>query len=301
MQSKKPRNLTLLEAISEKTVLISDGATGTYLQNHGLEPGGCPEEFNSSHPQVISQMAKDYFDAGSDLVLTNSFGGSNFMQKKYGHGDKVSEFNRLAAQHARKAAGPNNYVLGSVGPTGEFLSPLGDISEKEMSLAFKEQMIALKEGGADAILIETMTAIEEISLAINVAKESTNLPVIATMVFDKGPRGFFTMMGITPERAAKELTSAGADIIGTNCGNGIDLMIEIAQEMRASTDKPMIVHSNAGIPTVKNGKIIYPETPEYMTERFIKIVELGVNIVGGCCGTGPDHIKLLSKTLKPSA
>ena len=121
------------------------------------------------------------------------------------------------------------------------------------------------------------------------------------MVFDKGQRGFFTMMGITPERAAKELTSAGADIIGTNCGNGIDLMIEIAQQMRASTDKPMIVHSNAGIPTVKNGEIIYPETPEYMTERFIKIVELGVNIVGGCCGTGPDHIKLLSKTLKPSA
>lgn len=300
MQSKKPHKLTLLEAVSENEVMISDGATGTYLQSHGLEPGGCPEEFNSSNPDIICQMAKDYFDAGSDLVLTNSFGGSKFMQKKYGHGDKVAEFNRLAAKHARSVAGPQNYVLGSVGPTGEFLTPLGDVSEKEMCLAFEEQMVALKEGGADAIIIETMTAIEEISLAIRVAKESTNLPVIATMVFDKGPRGFFTMMGVTPERAAKELTSVGADIIGTNCGNGIDLMIEIAQQMREATDKPMIVHSNAGIPTVKSGQIIYPETPEYMTERFMQIVELGVNIVGGCCGTGPEHIKSLSKTLRAS-
>ena len=300
MESKNPRKLTLLEAISENRVMISDGATGTYLQTHGLEPGGCPEEFNSSNPGIISQMANDYFNAGSDLVLTNSFGGSKFMQEKYGHGDKVAEFNRLSATHAKSVAGPQNYVVGSVGPTGEFLAPLGDVSEKEMCLAFEEQMVALKEGGVDAIIIETMTAIEEISLAIRVAKESTNLPVIATMVFDKGPRGFFTMMGITPERAAKELTSAGADIIGTNCGNGIDLMIEIAQQMRESTDKPMIVHSNAGIPTVKNGQIIYPETPEYMTERFVQIVELGVNIVGGCCGTGPEHIKSLSRTLKTS-
>ena len=300
MQSKKSRKLTLLEAVSENEVMISDGATGTYLQSHGLESGGCPEEFNSSNPDIICQMAKDYFDAGSDLVLTNSFGGSKFMQKKYGHEDKVAEFNRLAATHAKSVAGPQNYVLGSVGPTGEFLAPLGDVSEKEMCLAFEEQMVALKEGGADAIIIETMTAIEEISLAIRVAKESTNLPVIATMVFDKGPRGFFTMMGVTPKRAAKELTSVGADIIGTNCGNGIDLMIEIAQQMREATDKPMIVHSNAGIPTVKSGQIIYPETPEYMTERFMQIVELGVNIVGGCCGTGPEHIKSLSKTLRPS-
>ena len=301
MELNNPIKPTLLEAISEVKVMISDGATGTYLQNHGLEPGGCPEEFNSSNPEIICQMAKDYFASGSDLVLTNSFGGNKFMQKKYGHGDRVPEFNTLAAQHASSVARPKHYVVGSVGPTGEFLEPLGDISEKEMCEAFEEQMVSLEQGGADAILIETMTAIEEITLAIGVAKETTNLPIIATMVFDKGPRGFFTMMGITPERAAKELTSAGADIVGTNCGNGIDLMIEIAQQMRDATDKPMIVHSNAGIPTIKDGQIIYPETPEYMLERFMQIVDLGVNIVGGCCGTGPEHISALSKAIRISS
>ena len=291
-------NLSILDRLANGNVLISDGATGTYLQMHGLEPGGCPEEFNASHPEVVRGMAREYFEAGSDLVLTNSFGGSKFMQKKYGYAGRVREFNKLAAEHARSQAPPGHYVVGSVGPTGEFLEPLGEVSESEMYDAFVEQITALEEGGADAVDIETMTAIEEATLAIKAAKEHTNLIVISTMTFDKGPRGFFTMMGITPERAVKELQEAGADIVGANCGNGIEVMIELARELRAATDGYMLVHSNAGIPSIKGGEIIYPESPEFMAEHFKVFADIGFNIIGGCCGTGSEHIRALAKTLR---
>jgi len=288
----------LLERLLGGGVLISDGATGTYLQSHGLEPGGCPEEFNASHPETGQQMAKDYFDAGSDMVLTNSFGANKFMLKKYGHGDRVSELNRLAAQHARSAAPPGGLVAGSVGPSGEFLEPLGEVTEAEMLEAFKEQVSALAEGGADAILIETMTALEEATLAIRAVKEATDLPVIATMTYDKGPRGFFTMMGVQPERAVVELREAGADVAGANCGNGIDNMVEIAKQMRSATDGYLLVHSNAGIPAIRKGQIVYDETPDYMAERFKELADLGINILGGCCGTTPSHINALSQIIR---
>ncbi len=291
--------LTIPERLAQGGFLISDGATGTYLQQHGLEPGGCPEAFNATHPDVVKGMAKAYFDAGSDMVLTNSFGGSKFMQKKYGFGDRVREFDRLAAEHARSQTPAGCYVIGSVGPTGEFLEPLGEVSEAEMYDAFVEQITALDEGGADGVVIETMTAVEESALAIRAAREHTNLTVIATMTFDKGPRGFFTMMGVSPERGVKELEGAGADIVGANCGNGIDVMVELARELRAATDGYLLIHSNAGIPAIKGGQIVYPETPTYMAERFAALVrDVGVNIVGGCCGTAPDHIRTLVETLR---
>ena len=289
---------SILDRLARGERIISDGATGTYLQDHGLEPGGCPEEFNVSHPDIVRGMAHDYFEAGSDMVLTNSFGGNKFMLKKYGHGDKVREFNRLAAEHARSQAPPGHYVVGSVGPTGEFLEPLGEVSEAEMLDAFAQQMAALQEGGADAIVIETKTALEEATLAIRAARESTDLIVISTMVFDKGPRGFFTMMGITPERAVTGLQEAGADIVGTNCGNGIELMVEVAREMRQATDGYLAVHSNAGIPSIVKGQIVYTETPEFMVNGFKELADLNINIIGGCCGTGPDHIRALTKALR---
>ncbi len=298
MKDDDSSSISILDRLARGDVLISDGATGTYLQQHGLEAGGCPEEFNASHPEVVKGMARAYFDAGSDMVLTNSFGGSRFMQKKYGYGDRVSEFNRLAAEHACSQVPAGRYVVGSVGPTGEFLEPLGEVSEAEMLDAFVEQIVALEQGGVDAVDIETMTAVEESTLAIRAAKENTSLPVIATMVFDKGPRGFFTMMGVTPERAVKELSDAGADIVGINCGNGIDIMIEIAKEIRQHTDSYILVHANAGIPAIKGGEIVYPESPEFMAERFKALVDVGVNIVGGCCGTGPEHISALVKILR---
>jgi 5-methyltetrahydrofolate--homocysteine methyltransferase len=290
---------TLLERLARGDCLISDGATGTYLQQHGLEPGGCPEEFNVSHPDVVRGMAKAYFDAGSDMVLTNSFGGSRFMQKKYGFAGQVREFNQLAAELAKSQTPPGHYVVGSVGPTGEFLEPLGDVTEADMYDAFVEQITALAEGGADSVVIETMTALEEARLAIKAAREHTQLTIMATMTFDKGPRGFFTMMGVTPERAVTELVAAGADVVGSNCGNGIDVMIELARQLRAATDGYLLIHSNAGLPVIKSGEIVYPETPEYMAERFKILVEdIGINIIGGCCGTGPEHIRALVKMLR---
>ena len=287
----------LLQRLRDGELLISDGATGTFLQQHGLEPGGCPEEFNASHPEVVREMARRYFDAGSDLVLTNSFGGTVFMQKKYGYGERVAEFNHQAAEHARSQAPEGRFVVGSVGPTGEFLEPLGPVSESEMYEAFVEQIKSLEAGGADGVVVETMTAVEEATLAVRAARENTDLVVMATMVFDKGPRGFFTMMGITPERAVHAMEEAGAHVVGSNCGNGIDNMVDIARRMRGETDGYLLIHSNAGIPAMRNGQIVYPESPEYMAERFKELAELGVNIIGGCCGTGPEHIRALASAV----
>ncbi len=298
MPSSQPP--ALLDRLHAGELLISDGATGTYLQQRGLEAGGCPEEFNASRADVVRGMASDYFEAGSDMVLTNSFGGSRFMQKKYGYGGRVIEFNRLAAQHASsQKPDERHYVLGSVGPTGEMMEPLPDgVSESEMYEALAEQMRALAEGGADAILVETQMALEEAVTGIRAARENTDLPVFATMVFDLGPRGFFTMMGVTPEKAVNDLREAGADVVGANCGNGIDRMVDLAAQMRAVDEGPMLIHSNAGIPDMKNGRIIYNEGPEYMAERFERLADMGINILGGCCGTGPEHIRALRARLQ---
>lgn len=291
---------TILDRLAAGEVLISDGATGTYLQQRGLEPGGCPEEFNASQPEIVRSMARDYFAAGSDIVLTNSFGGSRFMQKKYGYAGRVEEFNRLAAELASsQKPSDQHYVAASVGPTGEMMEPLPDgVSESEMYDVLSEQITALADGGADVILVETQMALEEAVTGIRAAKENTNLPVFATMVFDLGPRGFFTMMGVTPERAVNDLREAGADVVGANCGNGIDRMVDLAEQMRAADDGLMLIHSNAGIPDMKDGQIIYNEGPEYMAERFKRLADMGINILGGCCGTGPDHIVSLRTAVK---
>ena len=291
---------TILERLARGDTLISDGATGTYLQQRGLEPGGCPEEFNAIRPDVVRGMAREYFAAGADMVLTNSFGGSRFMLGKYGFEARAEEFNRLAAEHARSQAPPGGFVVGSVGPTGEFLEPLGELSESEMLDAFDEQIALLVSGGVDAVVVETMTALEEARLAVQAARRHPALTVMATMTFDKGPRGFFTMMGVTPERAVRELQDAGAHIVGANCGNGIEVMLELARELRGAADgAPLLVHSNAGIPAVRRGEIVYPESPEYMAARFKTLVdEVGVNIVGGCCGTHPGHIRALASALR---
>ena len=288
---------TLLDRLAQGELLVGDGATGTYLQAHGLEPGGCPEALNASKPDLVRQMSREYFAAGSDFVFTNSFGGSRFMLKKYGHGDKVREFNRLAAQHARSQTPQGRYVVGSVGPSGEFLEPLGNVSRAAMVEAFVEQISTLKEGGVDGVVIETMTAIEEATAAIEAARQVGGLAVMSTMTFDKGPRGFFTMMGVTPERAAKELKAAGADVVGSNCGNGIEAMVEIARQIRAATDGYVMINSNAGIPSIHKGRIVYPETPEFMAERFKALADMGANVLGGCCGTTPAHIAALCKAV----
>ncbi len=292
-------NPTILERLARRDILVSDGATGTYLQTHGLEAGGSPEALNLDQPELIRRMVADYFNAGADMALTTSFGGSRFMLKKYGYGDRVREINRLAAEHARAVASPWHYVVGSVGPTGELLeSNAGTTSDAEVYDAFVEQVTALRDGGADAVVVETMISTEEAILAVKAAKEHTNLTVMSTMFYDKGPRGWFTMMGDTPATATKRLRDAGVDIVGANCGSPIDRMIEVARAIREIDEGYMLIHSNAGIPDIRKGQIVYPDTPEYMAERFMTLADIGVNIMGGCCGTTPKHIEALAEAIR---
>jgi len=288
----------ILDRLAAGETLIFDGATGTYLQNNGLEPGGSPELMNATHPDVVRGMSKQYFDAGSDIVLTNSFGGNKFMLERYGAGERLTELNKLAAEHARSVAPEGNYVAGSIGPTGEFIEPLGNVTEDELYDNFSAMAQAFEAGGADAVMIETQLAIDEAAIAVRAAKETTNLVVMSTMVFDQGPRGYFTMMGVTPEQAVEGLQEAGADVVGSNCGLGIEKMVEIATRMRAVTDKYLVIQSNAGMPVIQNGETCYLDTPEYMAEHYRKLADLPINILGGCCGTTADHIRALIQSVR---
>jgi len=272
-------------------LLVSDGAWGTMLHSKGLKMGECPERWNLERRSDVLDVAKSYVAAGSDMIETNSFGGSKFKLEYYGLGEKVFEVNRIAAEISREAAGDNVYVLGSVGPTGKMLLN-GDVTEEELYDCFKEQAKALEAGGADAIVVETMFDLDEAKCAIKAAKESTRCEVICTMTFDASETGFHTMMGTTPEAAAESLIESGADIIGTNCGNGVENMVGIVKQMRAIDSRiPILVQANAGLPMVAEGKTIFPESPDDMARWIDPLIDAGANIIGGCCGTTPEHIR----------
>jgi 5-methyltetrahydrofolate--homocysteine methyltransferase len=290
----------ILERIAQGEVLLSDGALGTLLIAKGLTSGECPESWCISHPDAVKEIAQAYLDAGSDIVSTNSFGGSSLRLKAEGLEDRVTEFNRAAAALAKQVVGDKGYVAGSVGPSGPFMKGEGGkITAEEVYASFREQVTALAEGGADIICIETQFSMREATQAIKAAKENTKLPIICTFTFEAKPRGFFTMTGVTPARAAKEASEAGADIVGANCGNGIDNMIEIAKQMRAAEPTiPILIQSNAGLPKVLGGKTIYEETPKSMASRVPELIAAGANIIGGCCGTTPEHIKAIAKALR---
>jgi len=289
---------TLLERLATGAPLISDGATWTYLQQHGLKSWQCPEEFNVTHADVVSGMARAYFDAGAEMVLTNTFAGNRYSLNKYASGDRVRDFNLQAAKLAKSQASSGQYVVGSVGPLGEFPQPLGRIGQAEMREAYIEQVNALVEGGVDGVLFETLRVIEEAVIAIKVARNHSDLVVMASMVFDRGPDGFVTIMGASPEEAMAALTEAGADVVGANCGNGIDDMVELAKEIKRVTSGYTLINSNAGIPSIMNAEIVYPESPESMATGFAELAKNGINIIGGCCGTGPEHIHALANAIK---
>ncbi len=275
-------------------VLVSDGAWGTFLQKRGLKPGECPEQWCLTHPEVVREIAASYVAAGADMIETNSFGGTRFKLERFGLADQVATINRAAAALSRAAAGPDRHVIASVGPTGKMLL-MGDVSEEELFEAFREQVVALEAGGADACCIETMTAVDEAVLAVKAAKEHTRLEVIATFTFDRTAQGTYrTMMGVAPAEMAVALREAGADIVGTNCGNGMERMIEIVREIRTAVpDLPILVHANAGMPRQVAGVDVFPETPEMMAGYAADLVAAGANIIGGCCGTTPDHIRAI--------
>jgi 5-methyltetrahydrofolate--homocysteine methyltransferase len=289
----------ICEAVKKGRILISDGAWGTFLQQKGLQPGECPELWCLARPNDVLAVAQSYIDAGADMIETNSFGGSRFKLAHYDLGDRTAEINEAAARISRKAAGGDKWVIASVGPTGK-MTAMGDVAEKDLYEAFREQVIALAAGGADAICVETMSAIDEARAAVRAALDHTKLEVICTFTFEKTVKGEYrTMMGVSPEEAARDMLKAGAHIIGANCGNGIEQMIDIVKEMRrAAPGAPILVHANAGLPQNKNGVNIFPDTPEKMAQLAPEIVKAGANIVGGCCGTTPQHIRAIKNALK---
>ncbi|MBN1416225.1 MAG: homocysteine S-methyltransferase family protein [Bacteroidales bacterium] len=289
----------ILEKLKSSKVLASDGAWGTLLHDKGLKPGECPESWNLTHPEEVRDVAKQYFDAGADMVETNSFGGSRFKLLHFGLDQKTSEINRRAAELSRSAAGPDRFVLGSVGPTGKILLT-EEVTVNELFEAFKEQCMALADGGVDAIVVETMSDLDEACIAVQAARENTSCEVICTMTFEKTVTGEYrTMMGVSPSEMVQAMKETGADILGANCGNGMEGMIAIVQEIRAADkDIPVLIHANAGIPVYRDGKTIFPESPEQMAGFIPALVNSGANIIGGCCGTTPRHIRLISDALK---
>jgi 5-methyltetrahydrofolate--homocysteine methyltransferase len=288
------------ERVARGDILISDGAMGTYLQAKGLKPGECPEGWCISHPEIIKGIHEAYIAAGADIVETNSFGGTRYKLKPYGLEGKVRDLNLAAVALAKQAIAGKGYVAASVGSTGHIVEDEGgDVASQDLYEAFKEQMVALAEGEPDALCIETMASLSEALQAIKAAKENTKLPVICTFTFEASPRGFRTMMGVTPERAARGAVAAGADIMGANCGNGIVNMIEITRQMRAAQPgTPLLINPNAGLPVLEGEKTVFKETPEFMASKVPELIKAGAQIIGGCCGTTPEHIAAMARAAK---
>jgi 5-methyltetrahydrofolate--homocysteine methyltransferase len=290
---------SIVERVAEGAILVSDGAWGTYLQEEGLGAGDCPELWCVERRGDVLDIARSYVRAGADSIGTNSFGGSRIKLDAFGLADRTVELNVAAAEISREAAGPDRHVAASVGPTGKILLA-GDATEDELYDAFSEQLTALARGGADACCIETMTAIDEASLAVRAAKENTSLAIICTFTFDRNANGEYrTMMGVSPAEMAAEMVAAGADVVGTNCGNGLEDMVPVVAEIRARVpNSPILVHANAGRPVRKDGRDSFPETPEAMAALVPHIIEEGAGIVGGCCGTTPAHIRAVAEVVR---
>ncbi len=268
------------------------------LFKRGVRAGECPERLNLDEPETIEDIARSYLDAGADLILTNTFGGSPLRLAQFGLGNKYEEINENAVRWARLATGDKAVLTASVGPSGGMLEPYGDIDPSQMYDSFYRQIKILLAAGVDMLAVETMTDVSEARLAVKAARDqSSTIPLAATMTFEKTPKGYYTTMGASIEQSARDLTAAGANLLGSNCGCGIDSMIEIANEFKKHTKLPLIMQPNAGLPSMRDGHLVFPETPEYMSGKLPKLLELGVGIVGGCCGTTPDHIRAFRKVL----
>jgi len=288
-----------IQSILKERILIIDGAMGTMLQGKGLTDGGAPELWNVENPTAIEEVLEEYAAAGANLITTNTFGGTRGRLQMHGLEDRLFELNKAGAEIARKVADrhPGCFVMGDVGPSGELMEPMGTMTIDEAQALFADQIKALVAGGVDAILIETMSDLQEVEAAVKAAKEvAPELPVIVTFSFDTNMR---TMMGVKPEVAVKTLAAEGVRIIGANCGRGVDEMRIIAKELTGARTQGVfiITQSNAGLPKLVGGDFVYDGTPEEMAKYAQEMKELGVNVIGSCCGSTPAHTKAMAAVI----
>jgi 5-methyltetrahydrofolate--homocysteine methyltransferase len=291
----------LQDAIRERP-LLCDGAMGTQLMIAGLEQGNCGEAWNLTHPERVLGIQRRYAEAGSECILTNTFGGSRIMLTRHSQGDHVAAINKAGVEITRQAFGNRDgYVIGDIGPFGGLLEPYGDFSEAQVRSAFEEQAAALVEGGADAIIIETQTSLEELLIGIQAAHQAGAPCIIGSMAYDVTLDGstFRTMMGIEPERAAAFMEEHGAHIVALNCGTRMDMQraLTAVERYKSATSLPVMVQPNAGQPRLVNMKVVYDETPDQMVQGLMPLLEAGANIVGACCGSTPEHIRAFRKVM----
>jgi methionine synthase I (cobalamin-dependent) len=279
--------------------VVTDGAWGTQLQALGLAGGDCPDEWNLTHPDQVAAVARAYVEAGSQVILSNTFRSNAVALAGYGLAGRVVELNRAGAAISSRAAAGKALVFASVGPSGKMLMT-GEVTQDTLRSAFEEQAQALAEGGADGLAVETMSDLAEAIIAVAAAK-ATGLPVVATMVFDSGKNKDRTMMGNTPEQAAEALAAAGADVIGANCGSGIAGYLPVCRRLRQASDKPVWIKANAGLPEIVDGKLVYQNTPQDFAALAPALIEAGASFIGGCCGTDPDFVRALKRKVSGCA
>ncbi|HSP33239.1 MAG TPA: homocysteine S-methyltransferase family protein [Thermoanaerobaculia bacterium] len=289
--------MSFRDQLASPGVIIGDGGLGALLGERGLPPGTPPERWTLDHPDVVADIARAYADAGAELVTTNTFGGSPMRLAHYKLSDRFEEINRRGVEIVREAVADRAFVSASVGPTGRLLAPLGDADPDEVVRGYEQQARVLVDAGADVVIIETMTDLNEAMLAVRGVRAVSDIPIIATMTFDLTPRGPYTTMGISVERAASELPAAGADVVGANCGAAVDEMITVAKAFAACAKVPVAIQPNAGLPRREHRKLVYPETPESFARAIAPLADIGIRILGGCCGTTPEHIAALRKEL----
>ena len=285
--------MQLLQQLLAHGPVLTDGAWGTELQTRGLAIGDFPDAWNLTHPERVEAVARAYVEAGSQVILTNTFGANRLRLAEAGLADQTAEINRRGVEISKRAAGDRAKVFASIGPVGKLLLA-GEVTADELRATFEEQARALAAGGADALVVETMADLEEATIAVMAAR-TTGLPVVACMVFDSGRDQDRTLMGITPEQAAQGLAAAGAEVIGSNCGQGVAGFVNICRRLRAATDKPIWIKANAGLPKLVDGRAVYCVTPEEFASHVPALLAAGANFVGGCCGTNPDFIRELGQ------
>jgi len=284
-----------LAALLQKGPVLTDGAWGTELQKRGLAPGQPPEAWNLTHPDEVLAVGRAYVEAGSRILLTNTFGANRIRLAEAGLADQVQILNRRGVELSRQAAGAGVAVFASIGPTGKLLVA-GEVTPEQVRSAFEEQAAALAEAGADGLVVETMTNLEEARLALLAAK-STGLPVVVCMVFDSGRARDRTLMGETPETVARALEAAGADVLGANCGQGIEGFVDLCRRFRAVTSLPLWMKPNAGLPEWVDGRPCYTTAPEAFATHALELRAAGADFLGGCCGTNPEFIRALGRAL----